>query len=222
MIQTKLLRRSLLNCMGVLALASALPALSLAANAPQASPDIAKAPPVKEVATLAAGCFWSMEAIFKQLKGVEKVAPGYSGGKTVRPSYEDVETGTTGHAESLDITYDPSVISFADLLQVMLTVRNPTTVNQQGNDVGPQYRSIIFYHNEEQHKIALATIQKFNAAHVWSKPIVTAVTPFTHFYRAEDYHFDYYRLHPEQGYCRYVIAPEIHEFRSKFKSKLKQ
>ena len=208
---------AVLFCAGTIALLSGLPGASQAAQTPASKPGA-----TKETATLAAGCFWSMEAIFKQLKGVDKVEPGYSGGKAANPSYEDVETGNTGHAESLNIYFDPSVITFADLLQVMLTVRNPTTANQQGNDVGPQYRSVIFYRNEEQHKTAQVVIQKMNASHLWSRPIVTTVTPYSHFYRAEDYHFDYYRLHPDQGYCRYVIAPEIKEFRLKFKSKLKQ
>lgn len=181
-------------------------------------------PPAKadrQTATLAAGCFWSMEAIFKQLKGVEKVMPGYAGGALANPSYEDVETGNTGHAETLNITFDPAKITFKDLLEVMLTIRNPTTLNQQGNDVGPQYRSVIFYRNEEQHKDAVEMIKKFNQSHLWHDPIVTAVTPFKNFYRAEDYHLDYYRLHPDQPYCRAVIAPEIAEFRSKFRAKLK-
>lgn len=177
---------------------------------------------VRETATFAAGCFWSMEAIFKQLKGVDKAEPGYSGGRTVNPSYEDVETGTTGHAESLNITFDPKVISYRDLLEVLLTVRDPTTVNKQGNDEGPQYRSIIFYHSEEQRKAATEMIQKFEASHVWPRPIVVKIQPFSKFYRAEAYHFDYFRLHPDQSYCKYVVAPEVAEFRAKFKAKLKK
>ena len=176
----------------------------------------------KEVATFAAGCFWSMEAIFKQLKGVEKAEPGYAGGKVAKPSYEQVETGTTGHAESLNITFNPNVITYRDLLDVLLTVRNPTTRNQQGPDEGPQYRSIIFYRSPEQKQAAEEMIKKVTQSKVWSDPIVTEVKPFSAFYRAEDYHFDYYNLHPDQGYCRNVIAPEIAEFRAKFKSKLKK
>lgn len=176
----------------------------------------------RETATFAAGCFWSMEAIFKQLKGVEKVEPGYAGGKLAKPSYEQVETGTTGHAESINIVYDPKVITYRDLLEVLLTVRNPTTPNKQGPDEGPQYRSLIFYRSEAQHKAATEVIQKFTKERVWSGPIVTEVVPYSNFYRAEEYHFNYYNLHPEQGYCRFVIAPEIAEFRTKFKSKLKR
>lgn len=189
--------------------------------APEQAASGAKAAPTREIATFAAGCFWSMEAIFKQLKGVEKAEPGYAGGKLVKPSYEQVETGKTGHAESLNITFDPKVITYRDLLEVLLTVRNPTTPNKQGPDEGPQYRSIIFYRNEAQHKAATEMIAKFNAEHVWPDPIVTEVTPFTNFYRAEDYHLNYYNLHPEERYCKYVIAPEIAEFRAKFRSKLK-
>jgi peptide-methionine (S)-S-oxide reductase len=199
------------------ALANATPG-----NAAQTSqaPALRRAPS-RELATFAAGCFWSMEAIFKQLKGVEKVDPGYAGGTVAHPSYEQVESGETGHAEAINITFDPRVISYRDLLEVLLTVRNPTTLNRQGPDVGPQYRSVIFYRSAEQKRAAEETIKKFTAARIWKKPIVTAVTPFTNFYRAEDYHLDYYRRHPTQPYCLLVIAPEIKEFREKFKSKLK-
>ena len=177
----------------------------------------------RETATFAAGCFWSMEAIFKQLKGVYSAEPGYAGGKSAHPSYEQVETGTTGHAETLNISFDPKVITYRDLLDVLLTVRDPTSVNRQGNDKGPQYRSIIFYRNEDQKRDAKEMIAKFNAAHVWPRPIVTEVRPYTVFYRAEDYHFDYYRLHStSDAYCRSVVAPEIAEFRAKFKAKLKK
>ena len=191
---------------------------------PEPKPPVAEAPTPagRAKATFAAGCFWSMEAIFKQLKGVDKAEPGYSGGKLVNPSYEQVENGDTGHAESLNITFDPKVISYGDLLEVLLTTRNPTTPNKQGPDEGPQYRSIIFYRDEAQHKAALETIQKINAAHIWSDPVVTEVKPFTKFYRAEDYHLDYYNRHPSQPYCASVIAPEIAEFRAKFKAKLKE
>ena len=195
---------------------------SNAAPDPQKNGEKVKTPAVKETATLAAGCFWSMEAIFKQLKGVEKVEPGYSGGKVVKPSYEEVETGETGHAESLNITYDPKTISFKDLLEVMMTVRNPTTLDKQGNDVGTEYRSVIFYRNEDQRKAAVETIKKINDSKIWKAPVVTTVQAYSAFYRAEDYHFDYYRLHPNQSYCKFVIAPEIEEFRKKFKSKLKK
>lgn len=175
----------------------------------------------KESATFAAGCFWSMEAIFKQLKGVVDVKPGYSGGNLKNPSYEQVETGTTGHAESINIIYDPRVISYRDLLEVLLTVRNPTTLNRQGPDEGPQYRSIIFYRSEAQRQIAEKAIQDFTAKKVWPDPIVTEIQPFQKFYRAEDYHLNYYNLHPDQPYCAAVVRPEIEEFQEKFKDKLK-
>ncbi len=178
--------------------------------------------PRTEQATFAAGCFWSMEAIFKQLKGVKKVDPGYAGGNVSHPSYEQVETGGTGHAESINIAFDPAVITYNDLLRVLLTVRDPTTVDRQGNDQGPQYRSIIFYRTPTQKKEAENVIRSINAAHIWKAPIVTAVAPYGTFYRAEDYHYDYYNLHPDQSYCKYVIAPEITEFRAKFKPLLKK
>lgn len=180
-----------------------------------------KAPPGREDATFAAGCFWSMEAIFKQLKGVDKVEPGYAGGVVAKPSYEQVETGNTGHAETVNIVFDPKVISYSDLLQVLLTVRNPTTLNKQGPDEGPQYRSIIFTHGAAQQAAAKEAIKKMSASGVWKAPIVTEVQPFTNFYRAEDYHLNYYNLHPDEPYCRSVIAPEIEEFHAKFKDKLK-
>ena len=191
---------------------------------PAPRPPLAEAPTPagREKATFAAGCFWSMEAIFKQLQGVDKAEPGYAGGKLANPSYNQVETGETGHAETLNITYNPKVISYRDLLTVLLTVRNPTTPNKQGPDEGPQYRSVIFYRSEAQKQAALETIQKINAAHLWKDPIVTEVQPFTHFYRAEDYHLDYYNRHPDQPYCESVIAPEIAEFRAKFRAKLKK
>ncbi len=188
---------------------------------PKASPTVARTEAGMEKATFAAGCFWSMEAIFKQLKGVEKTVPGYAGGKTANPSYEQVETGTTGHAESLDITFDPKVITYSDLLTVLLTTRDPSTPNQQAPDEGPQYRAIIFTHDEAQRAAAMAAIRKINASHVWPGPSVVEIKPFTRFYRAESYHFDYYNQHPTQPYCANVIGPEIASFRARFKSKLK-
>jgi peptide-methionine (S)-S-oxide reductase len=198
--------------------------VALSATPTGGAPPLTKmqAPKNREVATFAAGCFWSMEAIFKQLKGVEKVEPGYAGGNKANPSYEEVETGQTGFAETANITFDPKVITYRDLLTVLLTVRNPTTLNKQGPDEGPQYRSVIFYHNPQQKKAAQDTIAKFTSSHVWKDPIVTKVTPFTNFYRAEDYHLDYYNRHPNEPYCQFVVAPEIKEFREKFASKLKK
>jgi len=180
-----------------------------------------EAPAGKEYATFAPGCFWSMEAIFKQLKGVEKVETGYAGGKIADPGYEKVETGTTGHAETINILFDPATISYSELLTVLLTLRNPTTLNKQEPDVGPQYRSVIFAHSPEQQKAAQDTIAKFTQEHIWPNPIVTEVTKFSNFYRAEAYHLDYYRLHPNEPYCAKVIAPEIADFQKKFKSQLK-
>jgi|SRR5579871_931181 len=218
MLLTKQPRRDFLYGLLVAVLAGGC---AMAMRAPSAPPAPVKVPAGKEVATFAAGCFWSMEAIFKQLKGVVSVEPGYAGGRVAHPSYEEVESGMTGHAESVQIVFDPKVISYGDLLRVLLTVRDPTTLNQQGPDVGPQYRSVIFYHNEAQHRMAQEMIRKITAERLWPHPIVTTVTPFTNFYRAEDYHLDYYRRHPDQEYCRFVIAPEIANFRAKFKSKLK-
>ncbi len=222
MMHTKQPRRAFLVATLTAALMSGVAAASFAA--PGGPPAAPKKPTTgtREVATFAAGCFWSMEAIFKQLKGVDKAEPGYAGGKVAKPSYEQVETGTTGHAEALNIVFDPKVITYRDLLEVLLTVRDPTTPNKQGPDEGPQYRFIIFTRSEEQRKTAVEMIQKINKEHVWANPIVSEVLPFTNFYRAEDYHFDYYRLHPDERYCRYVIAPEIAEFRAKFKAKLKK
>jgi len=182
---------------------------------------VSQAKPTEQTATFAAGCFWSMEAIFKQLKGVDHVEPGYAGGNLANPSYEQVETGSTGHAESVNILFDPKVISYRQLLQVLLTVRDPTTLDQQGNDSGPQYRSVIFYRNAAQKQVAEAAIREVGASHVWPDPIVTKVEPFTHFYRAEDYHLDYYNLHPDQPYCQFVIAPEIAKFQAEYKCLLK-
>lgn len=178
-------------------------------------------PQNREVATLAAGCFWRMEAIYKQLKGVDKVVPGYAGGWVKNPSYEQVCDKNTGHAEAIQVTYDPKVISYRDLLQVQLIATNPTTLNLQGNDDGPEYRSAIFAQNAEQTKIAQQAIKEVDASHVWPNKIVTKIEPFSNFYTAEKYHFNYYALHPNEPYCAGVIAPEVADFRAKFKSKLK-
>ena len=175
----------------------------------------------QQTATFAAGCFWSMEAIFKQLKGVSSVEPGYAGGTLKNPTYEQVEEANTGHAETVNIIFDPKVISYRDLLQVLLTVRNPTTKDQQGPDAGPQYRSVIFARTPEQKQQAQDEIKKFTADKVWPDPIVTEVVDYKNFYRAEDYHLDYYNQHPNQPYCAGVVGPEIEEFKTKFKDKLK-
>jgi len=170
----------------------------------------------RSVATLAGGCFWCTEAVFSELKGVEKVESGYAGGSQPNPSYEEVCTGTTGHAESVQITFDPAVISYKRLLQIFFTVHDPTTLNRQGADVGSQYRSVIFYHDQGQKETAERVIQETNEAGIWGRPIVTEVIPFTAFYRAEEYHQRYYKNNPEQGYCSVVISPKVTKFRKRY------
>ncbi|MGH7671758.1 MAG: peptide-methionine (S)-S-oxide reductase MsrA [Gemmatimonadales bacterium] len=174
-----------------------------------------------EIATLAGGCFWCLEAVFEQLRGVTSVASGYAGGRVPNPSYQAVCTGTTGHAEVVQVTFDPAVISVRDLLDVFFTIHDPTTLNQQGGDVGTQYRSAIFYHDEEQRRVATAAIKELEAARVWDDPIVTEVAPLTAFYPAEEYHREYYRRNANQPYCRAVIAPKVAKLRSKYLEKLK-
>ena len=178
-------------------------------------------PANRQVATLAAGCFWSTEAIFKQLKGVDKVVPGYAGGHVKNPTYEQVCAKQTGHAEAIQVTYDPKVISYRELLQVQLIATDPTTLNRQGPDEGPEYRSVIFAQNAEQAKVAQQAIKEVGASGVWRNKIVTPVEPFTNFYPAEKYHVNYYNLHPNEPYCAGYIAPKIAQFRQKFKAKLK-
>ena len=175
-----------------------------------------------EVATLAGGCFWCLEAVYDELKGVESVESGYSGGHVLAPSYAQVCDGDTGHAEVVKVRFDPDVLSYKDLLTVFFTIHDPTTLNRQGNDVGTQYRSAIFYHNEEQKKVADEVIQEISAARIWNRPIVTELAPFDKFYMAEDYHQEYFKKNPFQGYCRVVIAPKVAKFRHKFAEKLKK
>lgn len=175
----------------------------------------------KEVATLAGGCFWCLEAVFDQLKGVEDVVSGYTGGTTPNPSYKAVCTGMTGHAEVVQVTFDPAVVSFKDLLDVFFTIHDPTTLNRQGADTGTQYRSAIFYHSQEQKATAEEAIAAWNQSGVWRDPIVTEVTPIDKFYVAEDYHQEYYENNPNQGYCRVVIEPKVAKFRQKFLARLK-
>lgn len=175
-----------------------------------------------ETATLAGGCFWCIETIFNDLKGVDKVVSGYSGGKVKDPSYEQVCTGTTGHAEVVQITFDPSVISYETLLDVFFHIHNPTTLNKQGADVGTQYRSAIFYHSEEQKKTAESEIDKINKSGLWDAPIVTEVTSFDEFYDAEAYHQDYYNQNKEKSYCSIVIAPKVNKFFKEYKHLLKE
>ncbi len=176
----------------------------------------------KEVATLGGGCFWCTEAVFSELKGVEKVQSGYSGGTISNPTYEKVSTGTTGHAEVVQITFDPSVISFEEILKIFFTMHDPTTLNRQGADVGTQYRSVIFYHNNEQKTIAEKVIEEINRAKIWNAPIVTQIEPLKVFYKAEDYHNEYFKRNPEKPYCQLVIAPKIAKLRQHYREKLKK
>jgi peptide-methionine (S)-S-oxide reductase len=176
----------------------------------------------KEVATLAGGCFWCLEAVYNDLRGVDKVVSGYSGGRVANPTYEEVCTGKTGHAEVVQITFDPQVISFKELLEVFFTIHDPTTLNRQGADVGTQYRSAIFYHSPEQKEVADKVIADITGAKIWKDQIVTEVTKLNVFYPAEDYHQRYYERNPNQGYCRMVIEPKVIKFRRQFLSKLKK
>jgi peptide-methionine (S)-S-oxide reductase len=170
-----------------------------------------------ETATLGGGCFWCTEAVFQRMKGVTSVMPGYSGGHVKNPSYEEVCTGTTGHAEVIQITFDPSVVSFAQILEVFFEIHDPTTLNRQGADVGTQYRSVIFYHSEEQKQTAKGIIAKLNGTEFIVRPVVTEVTPFTAFYPAESYHKDYFNRNSRQPYCRMVISPKVDKFQKLFK-----
>ena len=175
----------------------------------------------RELATLAGGCFWCLEAVFKDLRGVEKIESGYTGGSLPNPTYYQVCEGTTGHAEAVQITFDPQVVSFKELLQVFFTIHDPTTLNRQGADVGTQYRSAIFYHSPEQKEIAERAIEELNGAEIYDARIVTEVTPLTEFYKAEDYHQQYYEQNSNQPYCRAVIAPKVAKFRKQYLEKLK-
>nr|WP_297820795.1 peptide-methionine (S)-S-oxide reductase MsrA [Segetibacter sp.] len=175
-----------------------------------------------DTATLGAGCFWCVEAVFQQLEGVLKVTSGYSGGHVKNPTYEQVCAKTTGHVEVAQIVYDPSKITFDDLLQVFWKTHDPTTVDQQGNDRGPQYRSVIFYHNNEQKKLSDHYKEELDKSHAWPNPIVTTIEPLKNFYVAEDYHQNYYNSNRDQMYCRYVIQPKLEKFEKVFKDKLKK
>jgi peptide-methionine (S)-S-oxide reductase len=176
----------------------------------------------QEMATLAGGCFWCLEAVFKDLRGVEKVESGYCGGSLPDPTYYQVCEGTTGHAEAVQITFDPQAVSFKELLEVFFTIHDPTTLNRQGADVGTQYRSAIFYHSPEQKAVAEQSIAEMNSAEIWDRPIVTEVAPLTEFYKAEDYHQQYYEQNQDQPYCRAVIAPKVAKFRKQYLAKLKR
>jgi peptide-methionine (S)-S-oxide reductase len=175
-----------------------------------------------ETATLAAGCFWCVEAVFDDLRGVEDVVSGYSGGQTENPTYTEVCSESTGHAEVVQIRFDPEEISYDDILHVFFAVHDPTTLNRQGNDIGTSYRSAIFYHNEEQKRIAEEVIDKLDDANIWDEPIVTEVTEFSNFYPAEDYHQEYFANNPTQPYCAAVVAPKVAKFRKMFVDRLKR
>jgi peptide-methionine (S)-S-oxide reductase len=175
----------------------------------------------REVATLGGGCFWCLEAVFEQLRGVERVQSGYAGGTVADPSYHQVCTGTTGHAEVVQVTFDPAVVSFRDVLDVFFATHDPTTLNRQGPDVGTQYRSAIFYHSPEQKRVAEVRIAELNAAGIWDAPIVTEVVPLQAFYPAEAYHQGYFRANPRQPYCQAVVSPKVAKFRKQFAAKLK-
>jgi peptide-methionine (S)-S-oxide reductase len=175
----------------------------------------------RDVATLGGGCFWCLEAVYDEIEGVISVESGYAGGHKPNPTYEEVCAGRTGHAEVVQITFDPQVITFRDLLDIFFSIHDPTTPNRQGADVGPQYRSIILYHNDEQRRIAEATIAELNAAKIWKAPIVTEVKPFTVFWMAEEYHQEYFVKNPYQGYCIAVVAPKVMKARKQFTDRLK-
>ncbi len=174
-----------------------------------------------ETTTFGSGCFWCTEAVFQQLKGVSSVVSGYSGGQVKNPSYEQVTTGRTGHAEVCQIQFDTEQISFEDLLEVFFNTHDPTTLNRQGNDIGTQYRSVIFYHTEEQRNTAERVKSEIEKSGTWKNPIVTEIVPFDAFYPAEDYHQNFYRNNPTHGYCRAVISPKVNKFEKVFKLKLK-
>ena len=174
-----------------------------------------------QLATLGGGCFWCLEAVFEQLRGVHKVISGYTGGAVPNATYDDVCTGRTGHAEVIQVTFDPAEIAFADLLDVFFATHDPTTFNRQGADAGTQYRSAIFCHDEDQQRVAIAKIAELNTAKIWNAPIVTQIAPLAEFYPAEDYHQGYFRTHPAQGYCQAVISPKVGKFRQKFAHRLR-
>ena len=179
-------------------------------------------PNTQEVATLAGGCFWCLEAVYVELRGVEKVVSGYAGGHIKNPTYREVCNGTTGHAEVVQITFDPAVVSYLDILRIFFTIHDPTTLNRQGNDVGTQYRSAIFYHDETQKQVAVEVIDELTRQRVWPNPIVTEVAPLEKFYPAEDYHQDYFANNPMQPYCQVIVAPKVAKFRKQYFQQLKR
>jgi peptide-methionine (S)-S-oxide reductase len=175
-----------------------------------------------EVATLAGGCFWCIEAVFREINGVENVVSGYTGGTTINPTYQRVCAGGTGHAEAVQVSFNPSKISYREILEIFFSIHDPTTLNRQGADVGTQYRSAIFYHGEEQKTFAEAVIKELDKAKLWEKPIVTQIVPLDKFYAAEDYHQEYFSRNPEQAYCQMVISPKVNKFRQQWTKRLKK
>jgi peptide-methionine (S)-S-oxide reductase len=174
-----------------------------------------------EVATIAGGCFWCIEAVFREVDGVERVVSGYTGGADINPSYRQVCTGQTGHAEAVQVSFDPARISYKEILEIFFSIHDPTTLNRQGADVGTQYRSAIFYHNDQQKAVAEKLIAELDETHLWKKPIVTQVVPLETFYPAEDYHQEYFSRNPGQAYCQLVISPKVSQFRKKWSRRLK-
>ncbi len=176
----------------------------------------------EEITTLGGGCFWCLEAVYEQMQGVLSVESGYMGGEVANPTYKEVCTGRTGHAEVVQVTFDPDVTPFAEILEVFFAIHDPTTLNRQGNDVGTQYRSVIFYHSEEQRAVAERMIRELEAARIWPAPIVTQVQRAATFYRAEDYHQHYFQNNPAQPYCLFVVGPKVAKFRQQFAAKAAQ
>ena len=170
----------------------------------------------EELATLGGGCFWCLEAVYEEMGGVFSVRSGYMGGHVENPGYRAVCTGKTGHVEVVEVRFDPEIVTYRDILEVFFAIHDPTSLDRQGNDAGPQYRSVIFYHSQEQRSVAEETIRQLNDEGIWDAPIVTEVRPAGPFYRAEDYHQDYFRNHPAQPYCAFVVAPKVRKFREKF------
>jgi peptide-methionine (S)-S-oxide reductase len=177
---------------------------------------------LSEVVTLAGGCFWCIEAVFVEVDGVKNVISGYTGGTAVNPTYQEVCTNNTGHAEAVQVAFDPTKISYRKILEIFFSVHDPATLNQQGVDIGTQYRSAIFYHNEQQKAIAEELIGELNKARLWKKPIVTQIAPLDKFYPAEDYHREYFSRHPERAYCQMVISPKVNKFRKQWAKRLKR
>jgi peptide-methionine (S)-S-oxide reductase len=174
-----------------------------------------------ETATLGGGCFWCLEAVYDELQGVISVESGYMGGRTEKPNYRDVCTGTTGHVEVVQVTFDPEIVSYREILEIFFAIHDPTSLDRQGNDVGEQYRSVIFYHGESQRATAEAVMRELEAEQIWSSPIVTELRPAATFYVAEDYHQEYFQHNPNQPYCSFVVSPKVAKFRKKYAAKLK-